>query len=221
MTKYNLIIFDLDGTLLNTIEDLAASVNFALEKLNLPTHTVDNYKFMVGNGVNNLLRRALPENVRYDTDTFQMLHHNFLNNYAENCENATKPYSGIADLLEKLQSNGIKIAVASNKIHSATEELVKNIFPTINFVAIFGQKDGFPIKPDPKVVEEILKIAQVQKSDTLYIGDSCVDMQTAQNAEIDVVGVTWGFRPKSELEEYNPNFIVDTTKELEEIIFSN
>ncbi|MDR1543134.1 MAG: HAD family hydrolase [Prevotellaceae bacterium] len=213
-----LIIFDLDGTLLNTIEDLANSVNFALAQYNFPQHSVEEYNFMVGNGVKNLILRALPENVRYNRDVFEMVHHEFLKHYSKNADKFTKPYDGIVVLLEKLQKNGFMLAVASNKIHEATVPLVKKYFPTINFVAVFGQRPDFPIKPDPLLVKEILKIAQVQLSDTLYVGDSCVDMQTAKNADVQAIGVTWGFRPRVELEEYSPNYIVDNTVELEKII---
>ena len=213
-----LIIFDLDGTLLNTIEDLANSVNFALKQYDFPAHDVEKYNFMVGNGVNNLLLRALPSENRYDNDVFQMVKHQFLQHYSANADKFTKPYAGIADLLEKLQKEGFLIAVASNKMHDATVELVKKFFSAINFVAVFGQRANFPIKPDPLLVEEILHIAQVQRSDTLYVGDSSVDMQTAKNACVDVVGVTWGFRPLSELQQYNPNFIANSPAELEKII---
>ena len=215
-----LIIFDLDGTLLNTIEDLANSVNYALQQYNFPTHTVEQYNFMVGNGVNNLLLSALPAEKRYDNDALQMIKHEFLKHYSVNADKFTKPYTGMTKLLEKLQKNGFLIAVASNKMHEATEELVKKFFPTINFTAVFGQRAGFPIKPEPQLVEEILKIAQVQRTDTLYVGDSSVDMQTAKNADVDVVGVTWGFRPLSELQQYNPNFIANSAEELEKIIFN-
>ena len=214
-----LIIFDLDGTLLNTIEDLANSVNYVLKLYNFPTHEVGQYKFMVGSGIDNLLLRALPAEVRYDNDVFQMVRHEFLKHYFANDDKLTKPYEGIAALLEKLQKNDFLIAVASNKIHEATIDVVKKFFPTINFVAVFGQRAGFPIKPDPLLVEEILKTANVQHADTLYVGDTSVDMQTAKNACVDVVGVTWGFRSLSELQQYEPNFIANSVEELEKIIF--
>ena len=214
-----LIIFDLDGTLLNTIEDLANSANYALKLYNFPTHEVEQYNFMVGNGVNNLLLRALPAEVRYDNDVFQMVRNEFLKHYLANSDRFTKPYEGIINLLEKLQENGFMLAVASNKIHEATTDVVKKFFPTINFIAVFGNRVEYPIKPDPLIIDEILKIAQVQRSDTLYVGDTCVDMQTAKNAGVDVVGVTWGFRPLSELQEYEPNFIANLAEELEKIIF--
>ena len=174
---------------------------------------------MVGNGVDNLLLRALPDEERYKKDVFQMVRHEFLKHYLANSDKFTKPYEGIVNLLEKLQENGFMLAVASNKIHEATIDVVKKFFPTINFIAVFGHRADFPIKPDPQIVEEILKITQIQRSDTLYVGDTCVDMQTAKNADIDVVGVTWGFRPLSELQEYEPNFIANSAEELEKIIF--
>jgi len=214
-----LIIFDLDGTLLNTIVDLANSVNYVLELYNFPMHEVDEYNLMVGSGVDNLLLRALPAEERYNKDVFQMVRHEFLKHYFANADKLTKPYAGIEKLLEKLQKNGFLLAVASNKIHEATIDVVKKFFPTINFIAVFGQRAGCPIKPDPLLVEEILQIANVQKSDTLYVGDTAIDILTAKNAGVDVVGVTWGFRPLSELQEYLPNFIANSAEDLEKIIF--
>jgi len=214
-----LIIFDLDGTLLNTIEDLANSVNYALKLYKFPTHNIEKYNSMVGNGINNLIFKALPVVERNDNDVLRIVRRNFFEHYSVNFDKFTKPYAGIVDLLEKLQENGFLLAVASNKVHEATTEMVKKFFPTINFTAVFGHREGLPAKPDPLLVEEILEIAQVQQSDTLYVGDSYVDMETAKNAGVDVVGVTWGFRPLSELQKYDPNFIANSAEELEKIIF--
>ena len=215
MTK--LIIFDLDGTLLNTIEDLANSVNYALEQHNFPTHPLEAFNFFVGNGVNKLLERALPENQR-SSDMISMLKVDFIKHYSAHSEEYTKPYEGITELLQLLHNKGFQLAVASNKIHSATVELVKRFFPEIEFTAVFGQRDGFPVKPNPGILEEIIEIAGVDKTEVLYVGDSGVDVATAYNAKVPFVGVLWGFRPRKELEEIGATRFVDNTDELYEII---
>jgi phosphoglycolate phosphatase len=212
-----LIIFDLDGTLLNTIEDLANSVNYALEQHHFPTHPIDSYNFFVGNGVNKLLERALPEAKR-SADMISMLKVDFIKHYSVHSEEYTKSYNGISELLQKLYKDGFQLAVASNKIHSATVELVNRFFPEIKFTAVFGQRDGFPVKPNPGILEEIIEIAGVEKSEVLYVGDSGVDVATAYNAKVPFVGVLWGFRPRKELEEIGATRFVETTKELYEII---
>ena len=138
--------------------------------------------------------------------------------YLEHCMDKTAPYAGIAELLGKISKAGIAIAVASNKFQSATTPMVKHYFPDTPFVAVLGQRDGIPTKPDPSIVEDILKISGIDKNDVLYVGDSAVDMQTARNAGVTAVGVTWGFRPRTELEAENPRFIVDNVDELGKLI---
>lgn len=213
-----LTIFDLDGTLLNTIADLANSTNVALTKLGFPTHETEKYNFMVGNGINKLFERALPESERNDTNILKM-REIFLNHYSINNTLYSKPYEGITSLLEKLQEKGVKIAVASNKYQSGTRKLVQHYFPQIKFCAVYGQRENINTKPDPTIVYDILKDANIKdKKEVLYIGDSGVDMQTALNAKIESCGVTWGFRPKSELMQFNPSFIVNKASEILEII---
>lgn len=212
-----LIIFDLDGTLLNTIGDLAASVNYALKNCGFPTHETDAYRFMVGNGINNLLERALPENDR-SAINLQEIRAHFMQYYTAHSSDLTAPYPGIMKLLLKLQALNIPMAVASNKYQQGTEALVKHYFPEIKFAAIFGQREGVAVKPDPTIVEDILAITKTDKANVLYVGDSGVDMQTANNAKVDVAGVSWGFRPVSELETYSPNYIIDEPSEVLRII---
>jgi len=208
-----LVIFDLDGTLLNTIADLANSTNYALSQLGFPTHEVEKYNFMVGNGVNKLFERALPEG--YKTEEYVLrVRSLFVPYYDKHNADESQPYSGIVELLEFLQSKNIRIAVASNKYQSATEKLVAHYFPNIQFVAVFGQREGIKVKPDPTIVDDILKIAKIDKGEVLYVGDSGVDMQTAKNAGVDACGVTWGFRPKDELAAFSPKHIVDAPKDL-------
>ncbi len=215
MTK--LVIFDLDGTLLDTIEDLANSVNYALEQYNFPTHPVENYRFFIGNGVNKLLERALPEDKR-NTDFVSMLKVYFIRHYFAHSEELTKPYPGISELLTRLYSEGYQLGVASNKVHEATVELVKRFFPEINFTLVLGQREGFPVKPNPGILEEIIGLAGVKKDEVMYVGDSGVDVATAHNAGVPFTGVLWGFRPRAELEEVGAKQFAETTEELYEII---
>ncbi|MCD7963676.1 MAG: HAD family hydrolase [Rikenellaceae bacterium] len=191
-------IFDLDGTLLNTIDDLAISVNYSLEKCGFPAHPVEAYKKFVGNGINNLFLRALPEGEKSDANIERMRMH-FLPYYAENGTKHTRPYEGIPEILKTLQDKGIKIAVASNKYQEATEKIIANYFPDTDFCAILGQREGIPVKPDPTIVFDILETAGIPAEDTIYIGDSGVDMQTAANSSLTSIGVTWGFRDEDEL----------------------
>jgi len=209
----NLLIFDLDGTLLDTIADMAVSTNYALSLCGFPSYEASAYKFFIGNGINKLFERVLPEGEK-TSENILLLRQHFLEYYGTHNSELTIPYPGITELLQNLQNKGVKLAVASNKYHKATEKLVQYFFPEIEFVAVFGQREGIPTKPDPTIVYDILAIAKVDKSDILYIGDSGVDMQTAQNAGIDAVGVTWGFRPRSEMEAFSPKYIVDKPEEI-------
>ena len=212
-----LVIFDLDGTLLNTIADLAHSTNYALERLGYPTHPVEKYKYMVGNGINKLFERALPEGEKSEANVLRV-RNEFIPYYNIHNADYTAPYPGIAELLESLQEMGIQTAVASNKYQAATQKLVPHYFPKIRFTAIFGQRDGVNVKPDPTIVYDILKEARATKEDALYVGDSGVDMNTACNAGVTACGVTWGFRPRNELETFHPAYIVDTAEEIMNIV---
>lgn len=216
----SLIIFDLDGTLLDTVADLAASTNYALSLCGFPTHETAEYRFFVGNGINKLFERALPENSRTQEDILQVRQH-FLKYYGAHNSELTVPYLGILELLNELQASDIKLAVASNKYQEATEVLIKHFFPNIEFVTVFGQRDNIPVKPDPTIVYDILELAKTEKSSALYVGDSGVDMQTAQTAGIDACGVTWGFRPQQELEVFSPKYIVNKPDEIWKIVSSD
>lgn len=208
-----LVIFDLDGTLLNTIADLAQSTNHALQVLGYPAHDLSAYPFMVGNGINKLFERALPEGKKTEENILRV-RNEFIPYYNLHNADMSTPYPGIPELLEELQSQAILLAVASNKYQEATSKLIAHYFPTIRFSAVLGQRDGIPVKPNPAIVHDILKITSVAPTDVLYVGDSGVDMQTAHNAHIEACGVTWGFRPRTELEEYSPEHIVDETKQI-------
>ena len=212
-----LVIFDLDGTLLNTIADLAHSTNHALRQNGFPTHDVKEYNFFVGNGINKLFERALPEGEKTEENVLRV-RNEFIPYYDIHNADDSRPYPGISALLSYLQSAGIQIAVASNKYQAATERLVAHYFPEIRFTAVFGQREGVNVKPDPTVVLDILKLANVRKEDVLYVGDSGVDMQTAANAGVTACGVTWGFRPRTELEEFAPQYITETAEEIKRLI---
>ena len=208
-----LVIFDLDGTLLDTIADLAVATNYALQQLGYPTHAEETIRTFVGNGINKLLERALPTDEKNEANVMRMRTY-FVPYYDEHNADLSGPYPGIVALLEEIQKRGLMIAVASNKYQEATAKLVAQYFPTIDFVEVLGQRDGIAVKPDPTIVFDILKKAKVAPEDVLYVGDSGVDMQTAQNAGIDAVAVTWGFRPRAELEDYQPKGLIDKAEEL-------
>lgn len=212
-----LVIFDLDGTLLNTIYDLAQSTNFALAENGFPTHEVAEYNYFVGNGINKLFERALPEGERTEANIAR-IREKFLIHYDQHNTDKSRPYEGILKLLETLDKRGILLAVASNKYQAATEKLVAHFFPQIHFAAIFGQREGVPTKPNPQIVEDILGITNIGINETLYVGDSGVDMQTALNSKVEACGVTWGFRPIEELEQFHPAHIVHTPEEILKLI---
>ena len=212
-----LIIFDLDGTLINTIADLGACTNYALEKLGYPTHDIESYKFRVGNGINNLFRRSLPEGEKTDENVLRV-RREFIPYYNAHNTDLSRPYPGMVELLEALQTEGILLAVASNKYQEATTKIIGELYPSIRFSAVLGQREGINIKPDPQIVFDILQATGVDKAGVLYVGDSGVDMQTGLNAGVETCGVTWGFRPRTELEPFHPQHIVDSVEELKKII---
>ena len=208
-----LVIFDLDGTLLNTVADLANATNQALEQCGYPTHPVEAYYKFVGNGINKLFARALPLEASNEENVLR-IRSLFVPYYNQHNADCSCPYPGIMDLLRKLQSGGVQIAVASNKYHEATVKLVRHFFPEIRFSAILGQREDVPIKPAPDIVYDILHETGVEKEQTLYVGDSGVDMQTARNAGVESVGVTWGFRSEDELRENEATHIVSKVEEI-------
>lgn len=208
-----LVIFDLDGTLLNTIADLAQSTNHALQALGYPTHPESAYNFMVGNGINKLFERALPEGEKSEENVLRM-RREFIPYYDVHNADKSRPYPGIPELLERLQAAGVQLAVASNKYQAATGKLIAHYFPDIRFAAVFGQREGVNVKPDPAIVHDILKLIGIAKEEVLYVGDSGVDMQTAARAGVTACGVTWGFRPRTELEEFHPQHIVVRAEEI-------
>ena len=217
MKKYETVIFDLDGTLLNSLEDLAASTNYALRQHGYPEHELPAYRHFVGNGINKLLERALPEAVRTEENVMKV-REDFVAYYSIHKADFTAPYAGITDLLGELKRRGVLLAVASNKYHAATVELIPEYFGKGVFDFVFGQREGIPIKPDPTIVFDIIKAAGVNKDEVLYVGDSGVDMQTAVNSGVTSVGVTWGFRDRKELLENGACHIADRPSDILEIM---
>ena len=212
-----LVIVDLDGTLLNTIADLGNAANHALEKAGLPTHPRQAYPRFVGNGVRKLIERVLPEGLRTGEKVESMLD-DFKQYYDSHLTDFTEPYPGIPELLQDLAQRGVRLAVASNKYQSAVERLVNHFFPGIPWAAIEGQKEGIPVKPDPSIVFEILTKSPASKADVLYVGDSGVDMETARRACVESCGVTWGFRPLDELIDNHADHVAGTTLQLLRLI---
>ena len=216
--KSKLIIFDLDGTLLNTIGDLAAACDHMLALRNLPQHTYEEYCSYVGNGIMRLVERALPEELR-TPEYVAAARKDFVDYYIEHIDLKTVPYQGMVELLQDLQRDGARLAVASNKFQAGTDKLIKKFFPTIDFVEICGNREGVPLKPDTALIDMIIAKAGVERENCTMVGDSGVDMQTALNASIRSVGVSWGFRSREELEQNSPNAIVDTAEALRSLLY--
>ncbi|MDR2933552.1 MAG: HAD family hydrolase [Oscillospiraceae bacterium] len=209
-------IFDLDGTLLDTIDDLADACNYALKKQGFPVHPVNPYKYFVGTGVMNLIRQALPAGARVD-ETVLRVKEDYDAYYAAHAQDKTKPYPGIVRALETLQERGVKIGVLSNKPHIYTCSLTNFYFPGLVDV-MFGQREGVPHKPDPAAVFDMMRIMDVQNDEGFYIGDTSTDMQTGKNAGLYTIGVLWGFRTRDELEKHGADSIVDNSDDLIKII---
>ena len=203
--KYEVVIFDLDGTLMDTLDDLGAAVNAALEAHGFPGHTRAEYSGMVGHGVRNLVHQALPEGVSADVE--EACFNAFMEYYTNHLDIYTRPYPGMVELLEELDEAGVKLAVASNKFQSGAEYLVRKYFPTVHFVAILGNGPGLPLKPDPAIVDMVMKAcsdeisprASLGRDDNIaMVGDSLTDMRTAANAGITGIAVSWGYRDMSD-----------------------
>ena len=208
-----LVIFDLDGTLLNTIGDLAVSCNAVLAMRGLPQHSYEDYCGFVGNGIMRLVERALPEPLRTEF-TVSAVRRDFIDYYTANIDTYTTPYDGIPALVESLVQRGVALAVASNKFQAGTEKLIARFFPDVKFAAVLGQRPDVPLKPDPTVVNEIVEFTGTAREDILYVGDSAVDMQTARAAGVRAVGCSWGFRSREELESEAPAAIINRPEEL-------
>ena len=194
------VIFDLDGTLLDTIDDIADSMNAVLEKHGLPLHITQEYKQFVGDGATNLVTRAVA-GAELEDDKLPLLENEYKSEYLKRQVDKTMPYEGIPELLSALTERGVMVAVLSNKPHIATLEVITHFFPDISFSALIGHRQGHPVKPDPAGVIEILEILELTHDEVVYVGDTWTDMQTATAAGLIAIGALWGFRDKKELEE--------------------
>ncbi len=206
-------LFDLDGTLINSLEDLAASANYALMERGYPVHTLDEYKYMVGNGVTRLCERALPQYAR-TPEQVRTLRQVFQSYYMEHGMDSTRPYPGINWMLQQLKARGIRLAVLTNKPDQSAQLLVERMFGAGLFSAVIGQMEGRPIKPDPTTAFEAMERMGVRPEECAYFGDSGVDMQTADAAGARGVGVLWGFRPADELLENGALALIKSPEEV-------
>lgn len=207
------VIFDLDGTLLNTLDDLADSTNYALSKFGYPTRTIDEVRQFVGNGVAKLIERAIPEGK--NNPNFEKCLNIFKENYAQNMYNKTAPYNGIIEMLSNLKSKGIKIAVVSNKFDLAVKELCKKYFEEfIDFAAGENEAQGIKKKPAPDTVISVLNEFNFAPEDAVYVGDSDVDIMTAKNSKMPCISVTWGFRDEKFLLENGATILINAPSEI-------
>lgn len=209
--KYELAIFDMDGTILNTLEDLTDSLNASLTHFGYPTRTLEEVRCFVGNGLMKLMERAVPANT--STSDIQKVFAYFFQYYQEHCAIKTRPYDTITKTIETIREKGIKTAVVSNKADVAVQELCLQYFPGLFDFAI-GEKEGNKRKPAPDAVNETLEVLGFQKEQAVYIGDSDVDLATAKNANLDCIAVAWGFRDEAFLKEHGATCIIKKPEDL-------
>jgi phosphoglycolate phosphatase len=207
------VLFDLDGTLLDTLEDIANSANSALVRYGLPTRSVDAYRYFIGDGVTMLISRALPDENR-DSDIIAKCVKGFRQDYSRNWNVNTRPYEGVPELLDALAAKHIKMAVLSNKPDDFTKQCVSELLPNHDFEMILGQRDAIPIKPDPVGALQIADRLGITPSRFLYLGDSAIDMKTAVRAGMFPVGALWGFRPLEELREHGAQAVIEHPMDL-------
>lgn len=213
--NYKLAIFDMDGTILNTLEDLKNSTNYALRAHQLPERSMDEVKSFVGNGIRKLIERAVPQGS--SIEIIDKVYETFKIYYKEHSADLTRPYEGIPELLRKLKAAGILTAVVSNKADFAVQDLVRDYFDGL-FDEAIGEQKGMRVKPYPDMVEELLRRVRVTKEEAVFIGDSDVDYETSRNCEMDVIMVAWGFREKEFILACGAPFVVDTPEEIYERI---
>ena len=205
--KFKGIIFDLDGTLVNSLEDIADAMNKVLQSLDYPTHSYDDYQYFIGSGLRNLVSKALPE-TNNDENQIEKSLNSMIDVYRDNCTNQTKAYQGIVELLNELKSRKLKLGVFSNKADALTKEITKALFPDV-FEPIVGLSTESLKKPNPFEALEISKSWGLQPEEMIFVGDSGIDMQTATNAKMLAVGVSWGYRPEEELMENGAQHILN------------
>ncbi|MDO4567108.1 MAG: HAD family hydrolase [Oscillospiraceae bacterium] len=211
---YKLCAFDLDGTLVDTVHDIAAAANYGLEKMGLPTHPTESYYRFVGNGMQKICERALPEGRKDKTEELMKI---YAERYMERCCELSEPYEGVRALLERLGEAGLCLAVVSNKPHEQTVRVVSHYFPGIEFFEVLGASERLPRKPQPEMLLSVIAKGGFLEGETLYIGDSDVDVLFAHAARVPCLGVSWGFRGRGELESAGAEYIVDSAAEIEAI----
>ena len=211
MKEYSTYIFDLDGTLLDTLNDLAVSTNYALHWAGMPEHTVDDVKVFVGNGVKKLIERAMPDGI--NNPKFEMTYSKFKEHYIEHSMDTTKPYPGILETLAELKKKNKKIAVVSNKFYDATQKLCRHFFSDYIQVSI-GERENIRKKPAPDTVVEALRQLGAERETAVYIGDSDVDVNTAKNSGLPCISVLWGFRDKNFLIEHGATSFISEPNQL-------
>lgn len=212
--QYKAAIFDLDGTLINSLEDLANSANVMLESYGFPTHPIDPYRYFVGNGSRKLIKRCLPKEKGADPDFVEEALARYKKIYAAHTQDKTRPYDGIPEMLAALKRMNIPMGICTNKHQSAAEDIVNAMFPSGMFVTVIGDQPGLPRKPDPKKVLRMAEEYGVKPEETAYFGDTSVDMDTAVNAGMLPVGVLWGFRPQEELIEHGAKVLLEKPSDL-------
>lgn len=215
---YSTIIFDLDGTLLNTLNDLAASTNYALRQSGMPERTIEEVRRFVGNGVRKLIERAVPEGE--DNPLFEETFATFKHHYLEHNMDTTCPYEGVGEMLRQLRQQGKRLAVVSNKFCTATEELVAHFFPEIEVAIGENEAGGIKKKPAPDTVMEALRRLGVDKTGAVYVGDSDVDLMTARNSGLPCISVLWGFRDKEFLLQHGATTFIEKPEELSSVVNS-
>jgi phosphoglycolate phosphatase len=200
---YNVVIFDLDGTLLDTLDDMGQAVNHALGKRGFPLHSRDEFKRMVGHGIRNLVKSALPAGFQEDDRLVDECLSDFKSYYTTHIDVHTRPFEGMPELLREMRGLGVAMAVASNKFQEGTQMLIREFFPDIHFICILGNREGFPLKPDPQIVNEVLRRSGQPADAAALVGDSPTDMKTARNGGIRGIAVQWGYRDMTEGDGYS------------------
>jgi phosphoglycolate phosphatase len=218
--KKKAVIFDLDGTLLDTLADIADAVNRVLAANGYPKHPGQDYRWFVGDGSAMLIKRALPPDCR-DAENVQTCLERFIADYTQHWRRKTAPYPGIMELLETLQTKRLKLAVVTNKPHRFAEKMIAHYFPKMSFDPIFGQREDIPKKPDPTQALAAAQQMQVAPQDCLFVGDSAVDIETALRAGMPSIGASWGFRPRSELIDAGADHIIDHPVEVLSLLTDN
>ena len=212
------VIFDMDGTILDTLEDLALAGNHVCEAHGWPTFPIDAYRYKVGNGMLKLVERFMPAEYLGDSRTFQTAYEEFCSYYAEHKQDHTAPYPGTIEMLQRLRDAGIVCAVLTNKDHSAAAPLAEQYFGRETFDLVQGRVDAFPPKPEAPITLHVMRQLGAEPASTLYVGDSNVDVACGHNAGLKVAGVTWGFRGKEELKQAGADYLVDTNESLANLI---